>query len=221
MKLQWYGYVTRSDGVGQPILFSGAHWRGKVNQGRTTIFQHRRRLRQVTWCCVAFLFCLYVGSSAKQIKINIKLRIFNWNVKAVLFFGSETWRSTQKTLKNNTDLHQEMPAQNPTPEVDRQSIQHYTLEMDQTNTRRKWNKDKKMEVDRTYTLMKPPETITRQVITWNPVGKRRRGRPRNTWQRKGNKRDGIRKERDGAYGHLQKTVAYLGRWPKRPASKQA
>ena len=32
-------------------------------------------------------------------------------------------------------------------------------------------------------LRKPPETITRQAITWNPPGKRRRGRPRNTWQR--------------------------------------
>ncbi|KAK2182799.1 hypothetical protein NP493_335g01042 [Ridgeia piscesae] len=30
---------------------------------------------------------------------------------------------------------------------------------------------------------KPPNTITRQAITWNPPGKRRRGRPRNTWQR--------------------------------------
>ena len=36
---------------------------------------------------------------AKQIKTNTKLRIFNSNVKAVLLYGSETWRSTQKTLK--------------------------------------------------------------------------------------------------------------------------
>ena len=34
-----------------------------------------------------------------------------------------------------------------------------------------------------HTLRKPLETITRQAITWNPPGKRRRGRPRNTWQR--------------------------------------
>ena len=27
------------------------------------------------------------------------------------------------------------------------------------------------------------ETITRQAIIWKPPGKRRRGRPRNTWQR--------------------------------------
>ncbi|KAK2165853.1 hypothetical protein NP493_1349g00001 [Ridgeia piscesae] len=46
---------------------------------------------------------------AKQIKTNTKLRIFNSNVKAVLLYGSETWRSTQNT-KKNTDLHQQMPA---------------------------------------------------------------------------------------------------------------
>ena len=39
--------------------------------------------------------------------------------------------------KNNTDVHQQIAAQNPTPEVVRQGIQYYTLEMDQTSTHRK------------------------------------------------------------------------------------
>ena len=38
--------------------------------------------------------------------------------------------------KMNTDLHQQMPGENPTPEVDRQGIQHYTLENDQAITHR-------------------------------------------------------------------------------------
>ena len=85
---------------------------------------------------VAFLMLRKIWR-ANQIKINTKMRIVNSNVKAVLLYGSETWRSTQKTLKKNTDLHQQMPAQNPTPEVDRQSMQHYTLEINQTSTHRK------------------------------------------------------------------------------------
>ena len=40
-------------------------------------------------------------------------------------------------------------------------------------------------------------------------------------QRMGNKRDGIHQERDGEDGHGQKTVAFFGRWPILPASKQA
>ncbi|KAK2154978.1 hypothetical protein NP493_2120g00003 [Ridgeia piscesae] len=61
---------------------------------------------------------------------------------------------------------------------------------------------------------KPPETITRQAITWNPQG---RGEevghetPGKEIQRDRNKRDGIHQEGDGEGGHGQKTVAFLGR----------
>ena len=34
-----------------------------------------------------------------------------------------------------------------------------------------------------HTLRKPPNSITRQALNWNPQGKRSRGRPRNTWRR--------------------------------------
>ncbi|MBN3275678.1 CFDP2 protein, partial [Polyodon spathula] len=34
-----------------------------------------------------------------------------------------------------------------------------------------------------YTLCKPASSTTRQALTWNPQGKRKRGRPRNTWRR--------------------------------------
>ena len=73
--------------------------------------------------------------------------------------------------------------QNLTLEMDRQGIQHYTLEKDQATTHRKVNKEVKMEVDMTHIQVKPPETITYQAITWNSPGKRRSDRPLNTWQR--------------------------------------
>jgi hypothetical protein len=34
-----------------------------------------------------------------------------------------------------------------------------------------------------HTLRKPPNSITRQALKWNPQDKRSRGRPRNTWHR--------------------------------------
>jgi hypothetical protein len=34
-----------------------------------------------------------------------------------------------------------------------------------------------------HTLRKPPNTITRQTLKWNPQGKGSRGRHRNTWRR--------------------------------------
>ena len=33
-----------------------------------------------------------------------------------------------------------------------------------------------------HSLRKPVTSTTRQALTWNPQGKRRRGRPRNTWR---------------------------------------
>ncbi|XP_078610787.1 uncharacterized protein LOC144881517 [Branchiostoma floridae x Branchiostoma japonicum] len=34
-----------------------------------------------------------------------------------------------------------------------------------------------------HTLWKPPSSITHQALTWNPQGKRKRGRPKNSWRR--------------------------------------
>ena len=34
-----------------------------------------------------------------------------------------------------------------------------------------------------HTLRKPKESITRHALPWNPQGKRKKGRPRNTWSR--------------------------------------
>ncbi|VDP24055.1 unnamed protein product [Schistosoma margrebowiei] len=36
--------------------------------------------------------------NSKQLSTNIKVRIFNTNVKAVLLYGSETWRTTTTTI---------------------------------------------------------------------------------------------------------------------------
>ncbi|VDO50071.1 unnamed protein product [Schistosoma margrebowiei] len=37
--------------------------------------------------------------NSKQLSTSIKIRMFNTNVKAVLLFGAETWRTTTTTIK--------------------------------------------------------------------------------------------------------------------------
>ncbi|VDP47495.1 unnamed protein product [Schistosoma margrebowiei] len=37
--------------------------------------------------------------NSKQLSTNIKVRISNTNVKAVLLYGAETWRTTTTTIK--------------------------------------------------------------------------------------------------------------------------
>ena len=89
----------------------------------------------------------------------------------------------------NTDFHQQMLAHNPTPEVDRQGMQRYTLknENDQATTHRKLNKEEKMEVDRTHSgnLQKPSsvkpsgkEIQRGKQKRWVTPGERLRGWPR-------------------------------------------
>ncbi|VDP45148.1 unnamed protein product [Schistosoma margrebowiei] len=47
---------------------------------------------------VAFLQLKKIWNS-KQLSTNMKVRIFNTNVKAVLLYGAETWRTTTTTIK--------------------------------------------------------------------------------------------------------------------------
>ena len=111
---------------------------------------------------------------------------------------------------STTDFHQQRPTQNLTSEVVRQGIQYYTLEMDQTTTHSKLNKEEKMEVDRSHTLGKSQETITSQATRWSPLG---RGEvvhetPGRDTERE--TRDALHEERDGEDGHGRKTVAVFG-----------
>ena len=120
--------------------------------------------------------------SSKVLSLHTKIRLFNSNVKSVLLYGAETWRTTNTTTKklqtfinnclrrilqirwpntiSNSDLWEKTHQQNAGDEI----------------RRRRWGWI-------SHTLPKQASTITRQALTWNPQGKRKRGRPRNTWRR--------------------------------------
>ena len=51
-----------------------------------------------------------------------------------------------------------------------------TADPSRTRNRRKWRWIE-------HTFRKPVASTTRKALSWNPQGKRRRGRPRNTWRR--------------------------------------
>ena len=117
------------------------------------------------------------------ISTNTKFKIFNTNnVKKVLLYGSETWRVISSTsIKiqtfinrclrqilrlrwfdkvKNTDLW-ERASQKP---------------MDVQIRERKWRW-------LGHTLRKDHGNTTRKALDWNPQGKRKRGRPKQTWRR--------------------------------------
>ncbi|XP_062614916.1 uncharacterized protein LOC134276660 [Saccostrea cucullata] len=120
--------------------------------------------------------------ASKNIRITTKLRILNSNVKCVLLYGAETWRVTKATLQKiqtfyNTGLRRIFHIRWPERISNEELWKRVGREpMDIQIRQRKcgWIG---------HTLRKSPSSITRQALTWNPQGKRKRGRPTNSWRR--------------------------------------
>nr|KAG5696904.1 hypothetical protein BaRGS_015868 [Batillaria attramentaria] len=120
--------------------------------------------------------------ASKVISIRTKLRIFNSNVKSVLLYGCETWRTT-KTMQQkiqtflNTCLRRIFNIR--WPEKIRNEELWERAGQEPVAKQILWRKWGWIG----HTLRKPASSTTRQALTWNPQGKRKRGRPRNSWRR--------------------------------------
>ena len=120
--------------------------------------------------------------SSREISLKTKFKIFNSNVKSVLLYGAETWRTTATNTKKiqtfinsclRRIMHIRWPDMISNDELwSRTGQQAADLEIMQKRWR--WLG---------HTLRKPASNITRQSLSWNPQGKRKRGRPRNSWRR--------------------------------------
>ena len=119
---------------------------------------------------------------SKVIGETTKIRLFNTNVKSVLLYGAETWRINKTTLKRiQTFVNRCL----------RRILQIHW--MDRVSNKDLWDRTHQAQIEIEilkrrwgwlgHTLRKPSTNITRQVLMWNPQGKRKRGRPKNTWRR--------------------------------------
>ena len=110
------------------------------------------------------------------INMRTKLRIFNSNVKSVLLHGCETWRTTQTMQQKiqtffNTCLRRIYKIRR------QEKIRNEDLweragqePVAKQILRRKWGWIG-------HTLTKPASSTTRQALTWNPQGKKKKERP--------------------------------------------
>ena len=120
--------------------------------------------------------------SAKYLTTQTKIRIFNSNVKSVLLYGAETWRTTVNTTNKiqtfiNTCLRRILQIRCPNT-ISNNELWQRTNQKPAGDEilKRRWRWIG-------HTLRKPASNTTRQSLKWNPQGKRKRGRPRNTWRR--------------------------------------
>ncbi|VDP25249.1 unnamed protein product [Schistosoma curassoni] len=120
--------------------------------------------------------------NSKQLSTNTKVRIFNTNVKTVLLYGVETWKTTKAIIQKiqvfiNNCLRKILQIRRPetiSNNVLWERTNQIPVEEEIRKKRRKWIE---------HTLRKAPNGVTRQALTWNPDGQRKRGRPKNTLRR--------------------------------------
>ena len=111
---------------------------------------------------------------------NTKIRLFKTCVLSVLLYGSETWSYTDIELNSaqvfvNKCLRRIMRIHWPLTITNDQLYQLTECEtLQQMIKKRKWR----------WIGRKPHDTICRQALEWNAQGKRRRGRPKQTWRRR-------------------------------------
>ena len=119
---------------------------------------------------------------SQSMRLNNKIRLFNSNVKSILLYGSETWKlDTQLTSKLQTFvnkcLRRILGVWWPNVISNKDLWTKCNQEpIEITLKRRKWSWIG-------HTLRRPSHDIAQKCLEWNPVGKRRRGRPKNTWRR--------------------------------------
>ncbi|KAK7090431.1 hypothetical protein V1264_010229 [Littorina saxatilis] len=120
--------------------------------------------------------------NSRQLSLTTKIRLFNSNVKSVLLYGAETWRTTKTTIRKvqtfiNSCLRRVLKIRWPET-ISNADLWERTCQLsaEELIRKRRWGWIG-------HTLRKPPTNITRQALRWNPQGKRKRGRPRNTWRR--------------------------------------
>ena len=143
-----------------------------------------------------------------SLSLKNKLRIFNSNVKSVLLYGSETWRVT-KSISNkiqvfiNSCLRQLLGIRWPDRITNEELLNRTNQEpINKVISRRKWRWIG-------HTLRKPRDDITRQALYWNPQGKRKVGRPRQSWRRSCEEE---LKENGHTWGSISKISQNRVRW---------
>ncbi|BFZ07766.1 hypothetical protein BsWGS_10805 [Bradybaena similaris] len=142
---------------------------------------------------VSVLLCFNINMSEYELPVLIyhrnedsctietKIRLFNSNVKSVLLYGAEIWRTTKLTIKKIQTFMNSCI---------RKILQiHWP---DTISNDRLWERTNQLPAGKEirsrrwpwigHTLRKPQNSITRQALKWNPQGKQKRGRPRNTWR---------------------------------------
>jgi hypothetical protein len=119
---------------------------------------------------------------ATHIHNSIKIKIFNSYVKSVLLYGCETWlvsTEIQRKLQSFINCCLRYICRIWWPRVI--SNENFWKETNQENDNIEIRQRKFKWTG--HTLRKSDQEPCKAALMWNPQGSRKRGRPRNSWQR--------------------------------------
>ena len=111
-----------------------------------------------------------------------KVRLYNSNVKSVLLYGSECWRTTEGDMGKVAAFHNGCLRKIcrifwPNKITNKDLYEKTQTECIRNEIRRRrfrWLG---------HVLRMQPDSIPRVALRWTPQGRRNRGRPKNTWRR--------------------------------------
>lgn len=119
---------------------------------------------------------------SSQISRSLKLKIYKSNVKSVLLYGCETWKTTNKIINDlqvfqNKCLRRILKIWWPN-KISNESLWRITEmpKIEYEICRRKWGWIG-------HVLRMEVSEIPRHAMDWNPPGNRKAGRPKTTWRR--------------------------------------
>lgn len=119
---------------------------------------------------------------SNELTLATKIRIFNTNVKSILLYASETWKTEKRVIKKtqtfiNKCLRKILKIYWPNRITNKELWEKTKQEpVAITINRRKWKFIG-------HTLRKDGNDITKQALDYQPTGRRRVGRPAESWKR--------------------------------------
>ena len=143
-----------------------------------------------------------------DISRRTKMRIYNSCVLSVLLYGAECWRMTERDIYRLSSFHNGClrkimrifwPNKITNVELHKKAN---TEDMRTLLTKRRWKWIG-------HVLRKPDKNITKEALRWTPEGKRKPGRPKNTWRRTVEKE---MRDQKLTWGELERKAQDRDRW---------
>ncbi|KAL9960175.1 hypothetical protein ACROYT_G033591 [Oculina patagonica] len=145
---------------------------------------------------------------SRNISLKTKIRFFKSNVLSTLLYDAESWKIT-KTISHKLDIFQNWCLRRILRIFWPNTISNYELRritrretITQQVQRRRWR-----WIGHVLRMM--PKDLPRVAVRWSPDGRRKRGRPKETWRRTVERE---MRDNEWTWGHLERVAADRSQW---------